>query len=498
MPVDTRCPEYEKSLPVWELVRDCDEGANAIKARRNRANLYPTGIGSIAGTAYLPAPNARDASDDNHIRYDAYKNRANFVNFVSHTKEGMLGMVFRKPSEIELPASIEYLLEDANGNGLHLDQMLKDAASDALLTGRYGLLVDYPQTEEGLTQAQVTSAGLQASILAYPAESVINWRCDVINGVKQLTMVVLQEPRIKVDESDMFEVEVCMYHRVLLLQDGVYFQRLYDDENELVSDDIIPRKSNGSSWDVIPFEFVGSINNDETPDKAPLYDIAEVNIAHYRNSADYEESSFIVGQPTPVIAGLNQSWVDDNFSGGIELGSRSGLLLPLDASASLLQAAPNQMPERGMELKEAQMVKIGTRIIQDSSGAETAEAAKIRFTGQNSKLGSLIVNVEAAFVKALIWASEFMGGDENVTLNINKEFYDATIDPQMLAQTLVLQDRGLIGKADIRYLLRRGNLLDSERTDEIIDAEIEDIVEPVEVLTDPVAPTPLDNEGSPS
>ena len=54
MPVDTRCPEYEKSLPVWELVRDCDEGANAIKARRNRANLYPTGIGSIAGTAYLP------------------------------------------------------------------------------------------------------------------------------------------------------------------------------------------------------------------------------------------------------------------------------------------------------------------------------------------------------------------------------------------------------------------------------------------------------------
>jgi hypothetical protein len=44
--------------------------------------------------------------------------------------------------------------------------------------------------------------------------------------------------------------------------------------------------------------------------------------------------------------------------------------------------------------------------------------------------------------------------------------------------------------------LRRGNLLDSERTDEIIDAEMEDIVEPivepVEVLTDPVAPTPLE------
>ena len=308
----------------------------------------------------------------------------------------------------------------------------------------------------------------------------------MVNGVKQLTMVVLQEPRIEPLESDPFDVEHCMYHRVLFLDEGVYTQRLYDEHNKLVSDDIIPRKSNGSTWDVIPFEFIGSINNDETSDKAPLYDIAEVNVAHYRNSADYEESSFIVGQPTPVIAGLTQSWADDNFSGGIELGSRSGLLLPIDSNASLLQAAPNQMPERGMELKEQQMVKIGTRIIQDSTGAETAEAAKIRFAGQNSKLGSLIVNVEAGFTKALEWLGEFMGGEGDITLEINKEFYDSTIDPQMLAQAMVLQDRGVIGKTDLRYLLRRSNLLDDERTDQEIDNDAE-VVE-VEPVIPPVTP----------
>jgi hypothetical protein len=486
MPVDTQNTDYAKNIAVWQLVRDCDEGATAIKDRPNRNSLFAGGIGSVRGTAYLPAPNARDGSEENQVRYDAYRSRANFVNFVSHTKEGMLGMVFRKPTEIELPLNIDYIVENANGNGLHLDQMIKDCASDTLLTGRYGLLVDYPQTEEGLTQAQVSSAGLQASLLAYPAESVINWRCEVVNGVKQLTMVVLQEPRIEPLESDPFDVEHCMYHRVLFLDEGVYTQRLYDEHNKLVSDDIIPRKSNGSTWDVIPFEFIGSINNDETSDKAPLYDIAEVNVAHYRNSADYEESSFIVGQPTPVIAGLTQSWADDNFSGGIELGSRSGLLLPIDSNASLLQAAPNQMPERGMELKEQQMVKIGTRIIQDSTGAETAEAAKIRFAGQNSKLGSLIVNVEAGFTKALEWLGEFMGGEGEITLDINKEFYDSTIDPQMLAQAMVLQDRGVIGKTDLRYLLRRSNLLDDERTDQEIDNDAE-VVE-VEPVIPPVTP----------
>ena len=486
MPVDTQNSDYAKNLPIWELVRDCDEGATAIKSRRNTATQYAGGIGSLAGTAYLPAPNSQDGSSDNQIRYDAYRSRASFVNFVSHTKEGMLGMVFRKPTEIEIPPNIDYLIENANGNGLHLDQMIKDAASDTLLTGRYGLLVDYPQTDTGLTQAEVSTAGLQASILAYPAESVINWRCEVLNGVKQLTMVVLQEPRIKTRDNDYFEVEDCMYHRVLLLKDGVYTQLLYDENNALIIDDIVPRKANGSTWDIIPFEFIGSVNNDETSDKAPLYDIAEINVAHYRNSADYEESCFIVGQPTPVISGLTQQWVDDNFGGGIELGSRSGLLLPLDANASLLQAAPNQMPERGMELKEVQMVKIGTRMIQESSGAETAEAAKIRFAGQNSKLGSLIVNVEEAFRKSLTWLGEFMGGEGNIVLNINKEFYDATIDPQMIAQTMMLQDRGVIGMSDVRYLLRRGNLLDSERTDKEIEADSE--VFEVEPVIPPVIP----------
>ena len=54
-------------------------------------------LGLLLVRHILPAPNARDGSDDNQVRYDAYRSRANFVNFVSHTKEGMLGMVFRKP-----------------------------------------------------------------------------------------------------------------------------------------------------------------------------------------------------------------------------------------------------------------------------------------------------------------------------------------------------------------------------------------------------------------
>ena len=473
MPVDSTCTEYDKNLHKWRTVRDCDEGASAIKMRPKGAQ---GSLGGLAGTAYLPPPNANDGSAENKLRYQAYVERANFVNFVGHTKEGMLGMVFRKACTIEVDPAIDYMLENANGDGLSADQMVKDAASDCLLVGRYGLLVDYPSAPMGLTDSEVRSMNLRANILPYPAESIINWRTKTVGGLKKLSLVVLQEPTEKITE-DGFETETCMYHRVLRLEDGVYVQNLYDDNNELVvyegDGNIYPRKLDGSLWDEIPFVFAGSINNDETVDKAPLYDIAEINISHYRNSADYEESSFLVGQPTPALSGLTQSWVEQNMSSGIAFGSRSAILLPEGGSAQLLQASENQMPLKGMEIKEQQMVKIGTRIIQDVSGTETAEAAKIRFAGQNSKLGSIIINVEAAFYKCFEWAMEFMGGTQEPEFYINKEFYDATIDPQLLMAQIQLMDRGVIGKQDLRHLMRRANLIDSERTDEDLDGDVE-------------------------
>ena len=49
-------------------------------------------------------------------------------------------------------------------------------------------------------------------------------------------------------------------------------------------------------WRVIPFQFLGSENNDTSIDDSPLYDMAEVNIGHYRNSADYEEAAYRSGE----------------------------------------------------------------------------------------------------------------------------------------------------------------------------------------------------------
>ena len=113
-----------------------------------------------------------------------------------------------------------------------------------------------------------------------------------------LVMVVLAEDyRITDDE---FDHDMDTQYRVLRLREDGYSQQIYRDE-EPYTEEFYPRKADGTVWSQIPCIFVGSKNNDSTIDDAPLSDIADVNIAHYRNSADYEESCFLAGQPTLFI-----------------------------------------------------------------------------------------------------------------------------------------------------------------------------------------------------
>ncbi len=462
-------------------MRDCVAGSQAIKTRRpisegtnDNKNVE---LLAAAGTRYLPAPNPADIGHENTIRYEQYKTRANFVNFTGHTKDGFLGMVYRKTPEIELAQGLEFLEENADGEGLSLLQMLQGTTSDVLETGRHGILTDFPPSAGG-TQAQ--TQGLTAKLTQYPAESIINWRTAVISSHTQNVLIVLAE-EVEKHSADGFAVEIVTHHRVLTFnEDGQYVQRMYDEDDKIMvledgTTDLIPRKSDNSTWDTIPFVFIGAMDNSPTPDKAPLYDLGELNVSHYRNSADFEESSFMVGQPTPVFTGLTKAWADEVMKVGVTIGSRGAVLLPEGGAASLMQANANQMPSEGMLLKEKQMIQIGAKVITDTTGVETAEAAKIRFAGQNSKLSLALNNIERAFLQSLEWAGEFMTGDGESELHINRQFYEATVNPQLLVANMQLLDRGVIGKSDLRNNMRKSGQIEQDRSDEDIDLEVGDV-----------------------
>lgn len=454
MPVSTKHAEYKNNVSKWELTRDCAEGSQSVKNK---------------GAEYLPVPCPTDP--DASARYADYKKCAVYVNFTGPTLKGLIDMVFREDTNIELAPGLEYLEENANGSGLTLDQLIRRVVSDDIITGRVGLLVDYPSAPDGLTLAQTKALSLRANIVIYPAESIINWRTTTEGGVTKTSLVVLQEPT-EIISDDGFAVETKIYHRVLRYEDGAYSQELYNEADVLIGANE-PRKADGSRWSEIPFIVAGSENNDLSCDEAPLYDIAELNLAHYRNSAYFEESCFMVGQPTPVVKGLTDDWAKEILKDGIRLGSRTGLLLPVDGDASLLQVNDNLMPERGMAAKESQLMKIGARIIQDARGNETENAARMRYAGQTSPLSAIVGNVESAFRQCLKWCAEFMGVTGDSKIDINREFYDRKMDAQSIMANIALLDRGAVAMTDLRSNLRASGVLDNDRTDEEIDGEAE-------------------------
>ncbi len=408
---------------------------------------------------------------NDQIRSKQYRQDAILTNFTALTKNGLTGLVFRRKPKISIPSVMNYLLIDATGEDLDLLQLNQKVVGEVLETGRHGVLIDYPNCDP-MTKAQQTLSGNVARFKTYPAESIINWKTEIIGSKTFTTMVVLLETKDTLG-IDGFAWHTSKQYRVLQLINGVYSQSIYDEDFNK-TDEFIPAKADGSTWSEIPFMFFGSINNDPKIDHSPLYDLAVLNLGHYRNSADYEESIFICGQPTVFMHGeASLEEFQALYPEGIKMGVRSGYYLGVGGGATLLQPSPNQLADVAMKRKEEQAVAIGARIIAPPGGRETAEAARIRYASQNSSLYLITTNISLGMTKCLEWVAAFMGVEAYpVNLVLNDQFYDDAADPNVIAQQIMLLQNSVIGKGQIRDYLRTTGVVDDEITDAELDAEI--------------------------
>lgn len=466
-------PELKKLIPIYNLVKDCCNGSFAIKD---------------ATVTYLPKPNPTDISKENLSRYAQYLERAVFYNVTKNTLGGLLGQIFAKESEIEIPAELEILLDNCDGMGNGLEQVASQCVEALLKGGRFGLFSDFPSVESELSQDEIITQELRPIIRKYNSEDIINWRYKFVGSEMIKTLIVLREKYTW--EQDEFESREQYRYRVLKLNDDdVYQCDVY--EGGLVStnvstngtqpvfdliDSIIPKDAAGSSFDRIPFEFAGCETNIPDPSVPVLYDIATLNIAHYRNSADYEESCYMVGQPTTYFAGLDESWVENVLKGTVQLGSRSGIPLPAGGSAGILQAAPNAMPLEAMRHKEEQFVALGAKLVSPQGAAKTATEANINNTSETSILATLAHNTSEAFENALEHCQKFLGSSGEIKFELNDDFEIAKLTVPERTQLLKEWMSDAISITEYRNNLRKGkvDLLEDDVAMTEIEGEIMD------------------------
>lgn len=462
MPVSSVRKELREKLKQYELIDDCLAGEQQVKYRQ---------------TKYLPKPNADDTSPENEVRYQAYIGRAVFFNVAQRTQFGLRGQVFLRDPLVELPSLLQPMLEDATGSGVTLQQLAQEGVDKVLGFGRCGLYVDYPNmtTPEGeargVSRAEVETGEVKPMLKLIHPKDGINWRVVKRGAKTLLSLVVFKETYD--EEDDGFETKTGEQWRVLRLVNNEYIIEIYRDRmGQAPVERYMPKDADGKPFDEIPFVFIGSVNNDPNIDPSPMYDLCSLNMAHYRNSADYEDSVYTVGQPTYWFSGLTQKWIDDTMGGQIRLGANGGIPLPVDGSAGILQAEPNTLSKEAMDQKEAQMLALGAKLIEASQTQRTATEADYDNISETSILSTVAKNVSSAFQWALGFAARFVGqSDATLAYELNTEFDLVNLSPEERKTLIAEYNAGVLTWTEVRDSLRRAGV--ASLTDEEAKKETE-------------------------
>jgi len=439
MSVDTKHSEYHEYYEIWERCEHAAEGQDEI-------HEY--------GVKYLPR-----LSGQNDAEYYAYKQRALYFNATARTIDGLTGMLFMRPETIEAPAAMDSIIADVTMSGLSLHQFAEIIAEEVITIGRIGVLIDYPPIVNAVTLAQAQAQGARPYATMYDAESIINWKTGRINNVEQLTLVVLEEENeIPVDE---FESKCEPQWRVLDLAEGAYRQRVFrkDKRGEFILVEEIFPQINGRVINRIPFEFFGVRDNSPCVDKPPLLDLVDVNLSHYRTTADYEHGLHFTGLPTPVVTG----YYSDDKSASLRIGSGTAWLLPEPQSkAFYLEFTGQGLGElrEALRSKEAMMATLGARILApEKRAAEAAQTANIHRSSENSVLASIAQSISVGLTNVMEWLRDWSNITGEVKVELNRDFIPNSMTAQDVDSLVKAWQSGSISHQTLFENLVAGDII---------------------------------------
>jgi hypothetical protein len=427
MPVDTKHDEYLDSLPKWTRCRDAVSGTDAVKG---------------AGKVYLPPLSGQSPEE-----YRAYVDRAMWYGATERTVDGLMGAVFRRGAVIDVPEVMQEDIKDITKSGIPLESFSKKLMVEVLTTGRYGVLIDAPEMLE---------ANQGPHWCGYPAESIINWRTEPINGFQILTLVVLTECVNK--SEDGFKVDKIEQIRVLQLDGGIYRQSIWQFEEETKKWKLIQLMVptiRGVYLNYIPFLFFSPKSLTSCQENPPILSLVDINFSHYRSSADLEHGRHFCGLPTPWVAGFPATTT-------LKVGSSTAWVTDrTDARAGMLEFTGQGLGalERALEDKEALMAVLGARLLEEKSrNVEAPDSLRIRYYGEQSVLRSITLTVSSGIKKLLEWHLQWRKAVGTVTFSLNTDFVDTRLSSADLIALVSAWQSGAISYETMFYNMKQGEL----------------------------------------
>ena len=441
MPIDSTHPSYDRYVEDWRNARDAVAGQRAIKA---------------AGQRYLPS-----LSGQNDAEYKAYKERALFYSITSKTLSALVGMITEKKPVVEYPPQMAQYFDDNYGQ--QFIELVSMAASELMLVGRFGILVDRPKD------------GGKPYLTPYTTEDIINWR---VAEDGSLTMLVLRETYWAPGEDE-YEFKPKNRYRELSIVDNSLVIQIFEESAGKYERFGQPTTiiNTGRSMKQIPFVCATSIGLSIEPVKPPMADIVDINISHYRTSADLEHGRHFTGLPTPYITGGESQKV-------LRIGSTSAWIIPdANAKVGFLEFTGLGLAslEKALTEKQAQLASMSARMIDNSSrGSEAAETVRLRYMSEVSGLKVTAKVTESLLKSAYRMIASMEDHDDTIIIKMNTDFLESAMSAAELKAWFEVYQAGGISKDLFVFALRKGQKLDST----ITTADFPDLPEPIDSTGD--------------
>ena len=448
--VETPSAAHTKAAAMLARCRSAVSGGDAVAAMRQLVLPRPGGM--VDG------------------EYDSYLTRALYMNATQRTHDSLVGLVMQRPAQASMPTVLSDLVSYIDGRGSRLEDFARMALSEVLEVGGGLAVVDHPSRPAGvITAAQERALGLRPVVSWYPRESVLEARLGTVNGNEEFVFLKLAETWLE-DEDEWTQKEREAV-RVYDMNEGRVRVRVFRKTASgwTLYLEAYPAGRTGNGLTYIPAVAFGPETN--SFGKPPLLDLIDVNLAHFRNSADLEHALHFTGLPTPYASG-----VDPSSLPSLTLGSSMGYVF--EGENAKIQFASYGAEglaalKQAMDDKVQMMAALGARMLSpESRSAESGEALAIRRGGENSALAKVADSVSRSIVLVLETLAEWENITGDISFSLNVDYLPTRLAANDLTALVSAWQAGGITSLELFERLKTGGIIRDDKDYEAHEQEL--------------------------
>jgi len=441
--------------------RDAYKGTDSVKRLDN--DLLGDQAFINIDEEYLPKLSGQDQE-----QYDNYKQRAVFFAAMSRTVTALVGAIDRKPPTMKGEEKIKSFAEDVTGTGVSLSEFLCDLEAEVMISGKVTVCID-----------RKNSVDNRPYLVFYKSEDNINWFSQSYSAFEEeLTRMIFRECYYGPSEDNYYEQVKHEQYREYAMDDKgnvtVTLWRMKDKENGNGEDEWAvyeqyPVTNRGRPLGFLPCVAIVADGSPMECPKPPLLDLVDINLAHYRNSADYEHGMHWTALPTPYFTGLTDR------DGEISIGSGSAIILPEPSSkAGFLEFTGVGLStiKTAMDHKENMMSALGARMLAGKMDQSTsAEVARINYSGETAALSNIAKSISRGITRLLQMVArwENVQGYEEISVHLNEDYVDSKLAAADITALMGAYQGGVMSLESLIWNLDQGERLPLGRT---IDEEM--------------------------